>query len=143
MSFKSKYCPKDLVISKIFTLLKKKLPFFGLATIVKLAVYCYQICSSILNQIIKNLTIDVGIVSLVFVNLKISRTTCNQSMDYLLWSNNIHHSAAPFSSTTQASAVDNFPVSIEVHESAMKNKLRTFIIPNQIIEQDLIVRSSC
>ena len=44
----------------------------------------------------------------------------------------------PSSSTTQASAVDNFPVSIEIHESAIKNTFRTFIIPNQIIEQDLI-----
>ena len=44
----------------------------------------------------------------------------------------------PSSSTTQASDIDNFPASIEVHESAMKNTLMTFIIPNQNIEHDLI-----
>ena len=44
----------------------------------------------------------------------------------------------PPSSITQASDIDNFAASIEVHESAMKNTLMTFIIPNQNIEQDLI-----
>ena len=42
------------------------------------------------------------------------------------------------SSITQASDIYNFPASIEVHESAMKNTLMTFIIPNQNIEHDLI-----
>ena len=41
----------------------------------------------------------------------------------------------PSSSITQASDIDNFPASIEVHESAMKNTLMTFMIPNQNIER--------
>ena len=69
-------------MNETFTLLKKNYPFL-LATIVNLAVYCYQNYSSKLNQIIKNITIYVGIVGLVCVNLKISRITCNQSMGYL------------------------------------------------------------
>ena len=65
-----------------FHAVEKNYPFL-LATIVNLAVYCYQNYSSVLNQIIKNLTIYVGIVGLVFVNLKISRITCNRSIGYL------------------------------------------------------------
>ena len=38
------------------------------------------------------------------------------------------------SSIIQASDIDNFPASIEVHESAMKNTLMTFIFPNQNID---------
>ena len=44
----------------------------------------------------------------------------------------------PSSSITQTSEIDNFPASIEVHESAMRNTLMTFFIPNQNIEHDLI-----
>ena len=44
----------------------------------------------------------------------------------------------PSSLTTQASDIDNFPASIEVNESAMKNMLMTFLIPNQNLEHDLI-----
>ena len=44
----------------------------------------------------------------------------------------------PSTSITQASDIDNFPAAIEVHESATKNTLMTFIIPNQNVEHDLI-----
>ena len=43
----------------------------------------------------------------------------------------------PSSSITRASDIDNFSASIEAHESAMKNTLMTFTIPNQNIEHDL------
>ena len=95
--------------------------------------------SSILNQIIKSLTIYVGFVGLNFVNLKISRITGNQSMGNLFWlDQQLTSLSNPSSSTTQTSGIDNFPASIEVHESAMKNTLMTFVIPNQNIEHDLI-----
>ena len=44
----------------------------------------------------------------------------------------------PCSSTTQAGDIDNFPASIEVHESVMKKTLTTFFITDQNIEHDLI-----
>ena len=124
-------------MNETLTLLKKTYPFL-LATIVNLAVYCYQNYSSRLNQIIKNLTIYVGIVGLLFVNLKFSRITCNQSMCYLFWINNLHHSAIPLAQSHRQAILITFPASIEVHESAMKNTLMTFIIPNQNIEHNLI-----
>ena len=119
-------------MNETFTLLKKNYPFL-LATFVTLAVYCYQNYSNILNQIIKILKIYLGFVGLVFVNLQISKITCNQSMGYLFSINNIHHSG-----TTQASDIDHFPVSIEVHESAIQNNLMTFVILNYNTEHDLI-----
>ena len=44
----------------------------------------------------------------------------------------------PSSSTSQASNIDHFPVVIELHESAIKNKLMTFVILNHNTERDLI-----
>ena len=122
-------------MNETFTLLKKTYPFL-LAPIVNLAAYCYQNYSSILNQIIKNLTKYVGIVGLVFVNLKISRITCNQSMGYLFWINNLHHSATRLAQSHRQAILITFQ--LEVQDSAMKNTLKTFIFPNQNIEHYLI-----
>ena len=124
-------------MNETFTLLKKNYPFL-LAIIVKLAVYCYQHYSSILNQIIKNLTIWFKNCRLGFCEFKDLKGHMQSENGLPVLNQQLTSLSNPSSSITQASDIDNFPASIDVHESAMKNTLMTFIIPNQNIEHDLI-----
>ena len=123
-------------MNEVFTLLKKNYPFL-FATIVNLAVYCYQKYSSILNQIVKKLINYVGIVGLVFENFKDFKDHMQSEHWLPVLDQQLTSLSNSSSSIKQASDIDNFPASIEVHESAMKNRLMTFIIPNQNIEHDL------
>ena len=123
-------------MNEVFTLLKKNYTFL-FATIVNLAVYCYQKYSSILNQIVKKLTTYVGIVGLVFENFKDFKDHMQSEHWLPVLDQQLTSLSNSSSSIKQASDIDNFPASIEVHESAMKNTLMTFIIPNQNIEHDL------
>ena len=144
MGFKCKYCPKVFTIKtnrsrheRNFHAVEKKLPVFT----------CYhcKFSSLLLSKLQHHIESDhqkfnnlCRYCRFGFCELKDFKDHMQSEHGLPVLDQQLTSLSNPSSSITQASVIDNFPASIEVHELAMKNRLMTFIIPNQNIEHDLI-----
>ena len=144
MGFKCNYCPKVFTIKtnrsrheRNFHAVEKELPVFT----------CYHCNFStlLLSKLQQHIESDhqkfnniCRYCRLGFCELKDFKDHMQSEHGLPVLDQQLTSLSNPSSSITQASDIDNFPASIEVHESAMKNTLMTFIIPNQNIEHDLI-----
>ena len=144
MGFKCTYCPK-IFTSKLnrslhernFNAVEKDLPVF--------TCYHFKFSSLLLSKLQQQIESDYQKFNnlcrycrLGFCELKVFKDHMQSEHGLPVLDQQLTSLSNSSSSITHANDIDNFPASIEVHESAMKNTLMNFIIPNQKIERNLI-----